>query len=150
MKNTRQLHLWIGIFTSLFILMEAVTGLILAEPWLIGSQSHEGGRKMVVSSANANMEQMAESTGGEEKNIGNSITPPLEGNQQPGLMGVIRGLHEGKIAGANLRIVVDATAIGLIVLTVTGLTLSLKTLKAQRIRRKKASVVDQTTRVSEG
>jgi uncharacterized iron-regulated membrane protein len=38
MKRIRQAHLWIGLITSIFLLMEAVTGLLLAEPWLIGQQ----------------------------------------------------------------------------------------------------------------
>ncbi|WNC15205.1 PepSY-associated TM helix domain-containing protein [Brevibacillus brevis] len=137
MKNTRQLHLWIGIITSLFILIEAVTGLLLSEPWLIGSQSHEEGRKMVMSSAAAPA-QSSGAVGDDEKSTNTSMAFPQRGDQQSSLMGVIRGLHEGKFAGANLRILVDVTAIGLIVLTVTGLTLSVKTLRAQRIRRKKA------------
>lgn len=142
MKNTRQLHLWIGIITSLFILIEAATGLILSEPWLIGSQSHEGGRKMVVSSSEMVAAQSAE--GEEEK--GEEPTAFMEGEkQQSSLMGVIRGLHEGKIAGSNLRVLVDVTAVGLIVLTVTGLTLSIKTLRAQRIRRKKALLSQQAS-----
>ncbi|QRG68009.1 PepSY-associated TM helix domain-containing protein [Brevibacillus choshinensis] len=149
MKNTRQLHLWIGIITSLFILIEAATGLILSEPWLIGSQSHGEGRKMVMSSSATTAGQNADGQGENDSNSSNSSNSrmafPEGGNQQSSLMGVIRGLHEGKIAGSNLRIVVDLTAVGLIVLTVTGLTLSFKTLRAQRIRRKKAILDEQVS-----
>lgn len=142
MKNSRQLHLWIGMITSLFILMEAVTGLIMSEPWLIGAQSHEEGRKKAMDGSAPAVGQTG-GTAEEEERFNSSMTLPQEGNKQSSLMGVIKGLHEGKFAGANLRIVIDATAIGLIVLTVTGLTLSVKTLRAQRIRRKKSLLAEQ-------
>ncbi len=37
MRKIRNLHLWIGLFTSLLILIEAVTGLLMLEPWLMGA-----------------------------------------------------------------------------------------------------------------
>jgi hypothetical protein len=42
MKKTRKAHLWIGLIASLFIFFEALTGLLMSEPWLIG-QSGRGG-----------------------------------------------------------------------------------------------------------
>ncbi|STO36655.1 Uncharacterised protein [[Flavobacterium] thermophilum] len=36
MRKMRNLHLWIGLISSIFLLVEAVTGLLLSEPWLIG------------------------------------------------------------------------------------------------------------------
>ncbi|WP_375295503.1 hypothetical protein [Paenibacillus doosanensis] len=36
MRKYRQLHLWIGLLTSVLILIEAVTGLLLSEPALMG------------------------------------------------------------------------------------------------------------------
>ncbi|MFC5652983.1 PepSY-associated TM helix domain-containing protein [Paenibacillus solisilvae] len=39
MKKTRKLHLWIGLISSVFILIQSVTGLLLSEPWLAGGSS---------------------------------------------------------------------------------------------------------------
>lgn len=44
MKKAKQLHLWIGLICSIFILMESITGLLMNEPWLIGQTSMEGGK----------------------------------------------------------------------------------------------------------
>ncbi|MDP4084367.1 MAG: PepSY-associated TM helix domain-containing protein [Bacillota bacterium] len=36
MKKVRRAHLWIGLIASVFLFVEAFTGLILNEPWLVG------------------------------------------------------------------------------------------------------------------
>ncbi|WHY88305.1 PepSY-associated TM helix domain-containing protein [Neobacillus novalis] len=36
MKKTRRAHLWIGLIASVFIFIEALSGLLMNEPWLIG------------------------------------------------------------------------------------------------------------------
>ncbi|OOE06388.1 hypothetical protein BO219_00970 [Anoxybacillus kestanbolensis] len=43
MKKTRNLHLWIGLICSVFLLLEAVTGLLLTERWLMGMGGHSHG-----------------------------------------------------------------------------------------------------------
>nr|WP_268633538.1 PepSY-associated TM helix domain-containing protein [Paenibacillus alginolyticus] len=141
MKRTRQLHLWIGLICSVFILFESITGLLLSEKWLIGS----GGTDMRPPGA------ISQSS--------NSITPPAAGDQGtagarqgnrpafngPGpdqdgansLTGIIKGLHEGRIGNTNVNWLVDIAAISMIFLTITGIILSIKTLRAQGIQRKK-------------
>lgn len=44
MKKTRRAHLWIGLIASVFIFIEAFSGLLLNEPWLIGQSQMEMGR----------------------------------------------------------------------------------------------------------
>jgi hypothetical protein len=51
--------------------------------------------------------------------------------------GIIKGLHEGKIGNTNVKWLIDLTAIGMIFLTITGIILSIKTLRAQSISKKK-------------
>lgn len=141
MKKFRQLHLWIGLITSVFILIEAVTGLLLSEPWLIGAPSRGemkgmpmGDKASTVNSASIKENQAARKSMPDENN-----EKPFPGPERNGsdLAGWIRSLHEGKWGGANLKIVVDLTAVGLIILTVTGIVLSVRELRTLRKRRKK-------------
>jgi uncharacterized iron-regulated membrane protein len=37
-QTARKIHLWVGLILSLVLLIEAVTGLILAETWITGQQ----------------------------------------------------------------------------------------------------------------
>jgi len=53
MRICRQLHLWIGLFTSFLILIEAVTGLLLTEPWLIGVDKPSKGHQMQLKKTNS-------------------------------------------------------------------------------------------------
>ncbi|WP_248928292.1 PepSY-associated TM helix domain-containing protein [Paenibacillus hamazuiensis] len=53
------------------------------------------------------------------------------------LYGMIKGLHEGRVGGTNVKILADLTAIGLIFLTVSGIVLSIQTLRAQAKSRKR-------------
>jgi hypothetical protein len=44
MRKLRRAHLWIGLIASIFIFIEAFTGLIMNEPWLIGQSTVQDGR----------------------------------------------------------------------------------------------------------
>jgi hypothetical protein len=74
MKRIRQAHLWIGLITSIFLLVEAVTGLLLAEPWLTGQQERGEHHALILpdgdsvrSSSPENMQGLPESRGMAEK-----------------------------------------------------------------------------------
>lgn len=43
MKKVRRAHLWIGLIASVLIFIEAFTGLLMNEPWLVGQQSENRG-----------------------------------------------------------------------------------------------------------
>lgn len=88
-RQVRDLHLWVGIILSVFILAESVTGLIQAEPWLIG----------------ADEVQMHDDHGS--------------------FAHFTNALHEGKVGSVTFKWIIDSTAIGLIVLTLTGIYLAL-------------------------
>ncbi|MEI7026341.1 PepSY-associated TM helix domain-containing protein [Paenibacillus sp. y28] len=172
MKKTRQLHLWIGLVTSIFILMQAVTGLLMSEPWLIGMSGGEGGRPAMTAGTNAGAaqgfgQQPAGSASGAQSADTSAAQPsaatantstdaqgtaggrtvmqqPGQGPDQGGsssAMRIIKGLHEGKIGGTNIKWLIDLTAVGMMILTVTGISLSIKALRAQaKGRRKRAEL----------
>lgn len=48
MRKIRNLHLWIGLFTSLLILIEAVTGLLMLEPALMGAGRPQGEQRVMI------------------------------------------------------------------------------------------------------
>ncbi|MFC7441839.1 PepSY-associated TM helix domain-containing protein [Laceyella putida] len=164
MKKARQLHLWIGLISSVLILIQAITGLIISEPWLIGEQSRgkmtgqmmPNRRNMNDESQNVNNEINRDSENEDNATSNNQNSQnqnPNQGNPQSGnefgggfpqermqknnFLGFIKGLHEGHIGGLDLRMVVDIAAVSLIILTVTGITLSIKILKAQAKRNKR-------------
>jgi hypothetical protein len=155
MKKMRQAHLWIGLITSVFLLMEAVTGLLLAEPWLIGQQPK--GEPMLMQGVeqgqiSTGMAQQGPSSAGNFAEGESSSSPDLEqrsfgpregfrgergGNS---LAGIIRGLHEGRLGNMDIRWAIDIAAISMIFLTLSGIYLSVKLLRAQRKSRKKRSL----------
>jgi hypothetical protein len=149
MKKTRSLHLWIGIITSVFILIESVTGLLLSEPWLMGVKPRGG---MGNPAAIVNQTISASNPNSQNSSTSSSAIVQYEGRSLPsdrhvfdnhqmdggsGLSNFIRGLHEGQINGLNVKWLVDVTAIGLIVLTVTGISMSIRALCAASHSRKR-------------
>ncbi len=159
MKKYRQLHLWIGLLCSVLILVESVTGLLLSEPWLMGGEERTEKRvPFQVTSMNG--------ASGSAVPDGSSLSTasPAERSQEEGfqfqkekggapqgmnsLMGIIHGLHEGRIGSTNVKWLADLAAIAMIILTVTGIALSVQTLRAQSIRRKKRLEVSTESEVS--
>ncbi|QYR21434.1 PepSY domain-containing protein [Paenibacillus sp. sptzw28] len=163
MKTTRKLHLWIGIISSLFILIQAITGLLLSEPWLIGGETRDGVPQVGISQG-ATSSAVQPGTGTSADRSGGTLAPSAsadsnaaaqqQGNARPsfngeggiggpdqkssGLLGFVKGLHEGMIAGGSYKIYVDLTAISLIFLTSTGIFLSIRVLRAQSKQRRKS------------
>jgi hypothetical protein len=127
-----QLHLWIGLLTSILILIEAVTGLLLSEPSLMGQSSRPDMKMVMQGGAANNQSQGATEDGGGQ--TGNSISRPQQGSS---FVGFIHGLHEGRIGSTNVKWLADVAAIGLIILTLTGISLSIQTLRAQSRSRKR-------------
>ena len=122
MYNTvRKIHLWVGLILAIFLLVEAITGLILSEPWLVGQSPAEGPLRI------SDKSQIP----------GSKTLPPEEIAQRSdvrpdsrGPFSIARGLHEGKYSGMNLKWLVDLEAIGIIFLTLTGGYLSITLLRA--------------------
>ncbi|GAB6181828.1 hypothetical protein JCM14036_31470 [Desulfotomaculum defluvii] len=129
MRKSRQLHLWIGLLTSFIILIESITGLLLLEPRLMGVNGpvHQQQRMK--------MEQAAMTTQGElqeESQVGRQLDPVNQGGR---IMGFVKNIHKGKIGNTDVSFLMELMAVGLIILTITGMTMSIKILKAHNTRR---------------
>lgn len=148
MRKTRQLHLWIGLICSVFILIEAVTGLFLLEPQLLGGSGQRGAPPQ-------QMQQQQTTNAGAGSSDANAASPAVRGdggafprnrNMGTGSEGgagatnFIRNLHEGRIGNTDIGWVMDIAAIGMIILTITGIVMSTKILAAQNVRRRKRRV----------
>ncbi|MDA8223430.1 PepSY-associated TM helix domain-containing protein [Desulfosporosinus sp.] len=151
-RKMRNLHLWIGLITSIIILMEAVTGLMLAHPSLMGMESRAPiieKNSQFTSSENQSTSTTNQSTASQNSVASNTqSSSPLgenqsevivrnsEGSRQQeagnGLMGIVKGLHKGKLGNLNITWVVDLAAISMIVLTISGIYLSIRILRGQQ------------------
>lgn len=132
MKTWRRLHLWVGLLVALLVLLEAITGLFLNEPWLIGINRPSPGQADNLGNATGNHAGriMLDDDRWPGRRAWQGGPPDYAGGQSE-LMKVIRGLHTGKLANADLSVLLDITAIGLIILTVTGIILAITVIRAQ-------------------
>jgi hypothetical protein len=127
-KRIRQAHLWIGLITSIFLLTEAVTGLLLAEPWLIGQQERGEHREFLSPNSSTPEHFNNFQEGRQVREAGGSVQS---------LAGIIRGLHEGRLGSFNVKWAIDIAAVAIILLTLSGIYVSLRLLVAQRHRKRK-------------
>lgn len=128
-QTARKIHLWIGLILAIFIIIEALTGLILAEPGLVG----QGNRQLPSGSQQLNAEQaQVPGTKGTapqgEMRAQQRGTPPAEGLN---VFGVAKGLHQGKVGSLKFELIVDILAIGLIILSVTGVYIAIPLLRGR-------------------
>ncbi|KJR45562.1 putative membrane protein [Desulfosporosinus sp. I2] len=172
-RKMRNLHLWIGLITSIIILMEAVTGLMLAHPSLMGMESRApiieknsrftSSETQRITTADQGSTTADQSTSTADQSIStanqssisqnsvpaNTLSSSLEGGNQSevtdlksegsrkqeagnGLMGLVKGLHAGKLGNLNIQWVIDLAAISMIVLTISGIYLSIRILRGQK------------------
>lgn len=123
-KAARKIHLWVGLVLALVILAEALTGLILAEPWIAGQDK-------------ARPPQSAGMQGSPEqgKVLASTEKPGVEqarpGSDGGSIVGFARGLHQGRVGGFDLKWLVDLTAAGLIILVLTGVFISAPALRVR-------------------
>jgi hypothetical protein len=160
MKKLRRAHLWIGLIASIFIFMEALTGLLMNEPWLIGQTTVESGpgnfqmgqfyqgqnRQGTMGGtgqANGQTQGQTGFTGngqfqGRQRFGGNgNFTPGMRGGASQGIVGTIRNLHQGRIGNTDIKWLIDLVALAMICLTGTGVYLSIKVLGAERKMKKR-------------
>ncbi|GMB08778.1 PepSY-associated TM helix domain-containing protein [Thermolongibacillus altinsuensis] len=160
MKKTRNLHLWIGLICSVFLLLEATTGLLLTERWLMGMKGHSHGAhgegdhahhhhgtlSMIdaVKKANKSGAFSMDEVGvvmnhgmymvrlNDDKGTLVTIAPDgtVVSKEANAFSSFVRSVHVGSLGIWN-RIMIDAVAISIIILTGTGIYLSAKILRAQ-------------------
>ncbi|MEH7107321.1 PepSY-associated TM helix domain-containing protein [Bacillus sp. JJ1764] len=85
--------------------------------------------------ANANS-QDGTNTNGQFPAMGGRMGQGGTNGQSQSLMGIIRGLHEGRIGNTDVTWLIDLVAVALIFLTGTGIYLSVKILAAEKKRKK--------------
>lgn len=145
MKN-RQLHLWIGLLTSVIVLVESVTGLLLAEPWMMGASARtrptmeQGMQPPDNSTGNT---QVAGASGEPGQRFGRGAGSGGNfpgGGEQNSLMGFVKNLHAGRIGNTNVQFLASISAVAMIILTITGIVLSVRILSGKSKANQKADV----------
>ncbi|GAC90277.1 hypothetical protein KN10_0713 [Anoxybacillus flavithermus NBRC 109594] len=169
MKKTRNLHLWIGLICSVFLLLEAVTGLLLTERWLMGmgghshgshEHAHGGGHGHAQLNMIDAVKKASESGAFSMDEVGvvmNHGMYMVRLNDKDGTLvtiapdgtvvkkevnkfaSFVRAIHVGKLGLWN-RLIIDAAAISIIILTGTGIYLSVKILRAQAKAKQRKAV----------
>lgn len=133
MWKSRKLHLWIGLLTSFIILIEAITGLLLLEPGLMGVDKPAQHQRVEMNNATTESQAgLQQNSQGKGQQAGRQLHL---GNEGSSVMGFVKNLHAGRIGNTDVSILMEIMAIGLIILTITGMTMSIKILKAQSTRR---------------
>ncbi len=128
LKVMRSLHLWLGLFLTVFLLIEAVTGLILSQPSIIGIGKAQHPSQIVqIGEENKTFAIQQIDSESDYKSIGHA--KQVSGDVS--ILVFIKQLHQGIIHSENFRWIVEIVAIGIIILTLTGVYLSIPLLKAQ-------------------
>ncbi len=116
-RTTRTWHLWIGLIMSAFLLIDAGTGLILSEPWIIG---YKKGKPAAAAPAPAAAVDKAPAG-----TAGGELRPPAPAagptDKAAKLYRFFKGLHQGRVGSVNLKWLADLIAVAVILLTLTGI-----------------------------
>ncbi|WML44124.1 PepSY-associated TM helix domain-containing protein [Neobacillus sp. PS3-40] len=161
MRKVKRAHLWIGLIASVLIFIEAFSGLLMNEPWLIGQterglleggqgfgargnfqtgQFNQGQNFQGSTSQDAGKGTFGNGqTQGQNRFRGNGQFQGRFGGQdgaklgnQSSFMGILRSLHEGKFGNVNIKWLMDLAALAMMFLTGSGVYLSIKILRAEK------------------
>lgn len=162
MKKLRRAHLWIGLIASIFIFAEALTGLLMNEPWLVGQSQASVGRSNFqpgqfyqgqngqgnsAGSGQASGQFQGQGSNGQFQGRGSfrgngNFNGFRRNGGAQGILGTIRNLHEGRIGNTDVKWLLDLVAIAMMALTGTGVYLSINVLRAERKRKKHHGEID--------
>lgn len=120
-RFVRKVHLWVGLALAVVLVVEAVTGLILAEPALFGAAKPQGAPGL-------ERQQAGEGQGLQLRRRERA------GGAAGGVYGVAKGLHQGRVGGVDLKWLVELSGVGLVVLSATGVYMGVVILRAGRRR----------------
>lgn len=143
-RTIKKAHMWLGLILAIFILLEAVTGLIMVEPWVIGesAQVHaDGGSHPYIAEIGSGATGGTEPSSVEsESSASSSVENKMERRPDTdregfSAAGLVRMLHQGRIGGLDLGFILDILAVGLVILTVTGIYLAIPLLRPPGSRR---------------
>lgn len=130
-QTVRKIHLWIGLILSVVILLEAVTGLILAEPWIIGQAKNQ---RLEVIPHRIDKNQFPETNNSAP--LKNALPHESRSTQADfSAIGLAKSLHQGRYDGWNFKWLIDVSAVGLILLTVTGIYISVPLIRTHPNKR---------------
>jgi hypothetical protein len=130
-QTARKLHRWVGLILALVLLMESVTGLILAESGLWGQEKSRP--PMANPPSNSEQNKSAEVRNDNPPHTRtNRETPPTNGLN---VFGIAKGLHQGRLGEWNAKWLVDLAAIGMIFLNLTGIYIAIPILRARSNRK---------------
>lgn len=106
-----------------FLFIEALTGLILAEPWLVGQES----KQLHSRGFQQNLEQ------GEAPGLRGSAKQSAS-ESQSGFNAYVfaKELHRGKVGNVELNWLLDFLSISLMILTLTGVYISIPILRRRK------------------
>jgi uncharacterized iron-regulated membrane protein len=165
MKKTRNVHLWIGLIASIFLFIEAGTGLLLTERWLMGGSSHDSHQQHSGHDGHITMldavKKASETGAFDLKDVGvvmnhgmyvvklndakgTTVTIAPDGTvvskEANKFASIVRGLHVGQVGNVNIKWMLDIASISILILTGTGIYLSMKILRAQSKKKRKSLV----------
>ncbi len=129
LKTIRKLHLWTGVIVAVFLLLQSITGLILANSHWSGQGPPRAGFD---ASLGLNESTQVGTPGWEGPGLQRGRAGsggPYAGGRDLGTLAVIRALHEGRAGNYDFSLLLDVVAIGFILVTITGLILAYKVLK---------------------
>lgn len=132
-KTARKIHLWVGLILAIVLMIEAVTGLIMAEPWLVGQ-----GKQQLPSVSQQSAIEQGNLPGTKEVVSPNEGRKMENSRQAPNVFNIIgfaKGLHQGRIGSVNAKWIIDLSAIGLVILTVSGVYIAIPILRARSKKR---------------
>jgi uncharacterized iron-regulated membrane protein len=165
MKKTRNVHLWIGLIASIFLFIEAGTGLLLTERWLMGGSSHHSHQQHSGHAGHITMidavKKASETGAFDLKDVGvvmnhgmyvvklndakgTTVTIAPDGTvvskEANKFASIVRGLHVGQVGNVNIKWMLDIASVSILILTGTGIYLSMKILRAQSKKKRKPLV----------